>query len=236
MHHIGPRGEVRVAAVREYLIADLDEGRRFLAQVISGAADEELRMRGGPRVVGRNMVGHEVQDQANPAVRKGLPCRRQPVGAAEHRVHLVSADAVRRTDDVVDGEVGQDVPAMLDQGFVRSGDRDTGRAALPHPHQPHHISTGRRDRVPHLAGDITQFDAPAAPPAELVEPRPRVDLVDERVRDHPVNLSRTKPSVAVNAQEITARSPGATRVGAGDSKQPRMVTVRGCCERYVPGT
>ena len=210
MHDVWPRREVGVAAVREYLAADLDVGGRFLAQVIGGAADEELRMRGGPRVVGRNVVGHEVQDQAHPAVGKRLPCRRQPVGAAEHRFHLVSTDAVRRTDDVVDGEVGQDVPAMLHQGLVRSGDRDTGRAALPHPHQPHHIRTGRGDRVPHLAGDITQFDAPTAPPAELVEPRPRVDLVDERVRDHPVNLSRTKPSVAVNDQDITARSPRET--------------------------
>ena len=62
---VGPGGEERVAAVREHAVADRDERGRVALEVFLVAADEVLGMGDRPRVVGRDVVRDEVEDQAD---------------------------------------------------------------------------------------------------------------------------------------------------------------------------
>ena len=61
-------------------------------------------------------------------------------------------------------------------------DRDAGGASLPHAHEPHGVEAERRDRVP-FRGRAPMRASAVLPgfAAQLVEPDPRVDLVDRRV-------------------------------------------------------
>ena len=63
LHDVGPGGEVRVAAVREHAVADADERRRIPREILVAPAHEVLRVRLRPRVVGRDVVRHEVEKQ-----------------------------------------------------------------------------------------------------------------------------------------------------------------------------
>ena len=101
LHDVRPRGEVRVAAVREDAAADSHERRRIALQVVVAAAHEVLGMRVRPRVVGGDVVRHEVEDQSEAALRQRRARRGEPVRPAEVRVDPVVADAVRRADHVL---------------------------------------------------------------------------------------------------------------------------------------
>ena len=96
LHHVRPGREVRVPAVGEDPVTDLDERARV--RVPGPAAvpgDEQLRPVGHPGMVGGDVVGHEVQDQPHPAGGQRGPGRGQPVRSAQVVVDDVVADAVR---------------------------------------------------------------------------------------------------------------------------------------------
>ena len=92
LHDVGPRREVRVAAVGEHPAADLHERRRVALRGRRRCpATKCSGMRRRPRVVGRDVVRHEVEDQlrgraararsraaASPPGRRGArrPCSR----------------------------------------------------------------------------------------------------------------------------------------------------------------
>ena len=83
LHDVGPGREVRVAAVREHAVADLHERGRVALEVVVAPADEVLGVRLRPRVVGRDVVRHEVEDQLQAALARaprapprGPPARR----------------------------------------------------------------------------------------------------------------------------------------------------------------
>ena len=63
LEHIRPRREVRVPAAGEHLSAQLDEGPRIAASILSAPLNEVLGMIAGPGVVRRHVVGNEVEDQ-----------------------------------------------------------------------------------------------------------------------------------------------------------------------------
>ncbi len=108
LDHVGPGGEVRVAPAGEDPLADTHERSRIAFEVVVAPGHEVVGMLEGPRVIGSDVVGHEVEDQAHPPVREGPARRCQTRRPAKPLVDDVLADAVRRTDDVVGREVGQD--------------------------------------------------------------------------------------------------------------------------------
>ena len=63
LHHVGPRGEVRVATVRDDELADADERPRVALEGGLIAADEVLGMCLEPRMVQGDVVRDEVEDQ-----------------------------------------------------------------------------------------------------------------------------------------------------------------------------
>ena len=82
LHDVGPGREVRVAAVREHAVAD---ARRTTPGRARGPRrsprDEVLRVRRRPRVVGRDVVRHEVEDQPERRARRAPRApRRGPAG------------------------------------------------------------------------------------------------------------------------------------------------------------
>ena len=125
-----------------------DERGRVALEVLLAAAHEVLGVRLRPRVVGRDVVRHEVEDQPDPALGERRARRREARRPAQVGVDRVAADAVRRADDVLGAEVGQRAPEALDEPLVLERDRDPGRAALPDAHQPDRVEAELRDRVP----------------------------------------------------------------------------------------
>ena len=170
---VRPGGEVRVAAVRDDDVADADERRRLALEVRLVAPDEVLRVVSQPRMVGRDMVGNEVEDQPEPVPGERLAGDRQPLGAAEASVRDVVADAVRRADDVGRREVGQGTPEALEERRVLESDGDPRRAPLPHTHQPDGIEPERGDRLPLGVRDASEIDRSCPPAGSAHRARPR---------------------------------------------------------------
>ena len=173
LHDVGPGGEVRVAAVREHAVAHAHERRRVALEVLLPALDEVLGVRLRPRVVGRDVVGHEVEDQPEPARRERLARRGETIRAAEVLRHGVVADAVRRADDVGDGEAGQRLLEVRTEAVVAQRDRGSRGAPLPDSHQPHRVEPQRRDPVPLRRRHVLQPDLRAEPRRAAPRARPR---------------------------------------------------------------
>ena len=106
-------------------------------------------------------------------------------------IGLPSTEYIARIDvDVIGWSVAFVVKALHERPVVE-GDRDPGRASLPDAHQPDGVEPERCQPLPLRVRHARKIDCPARPSAQLVEPRPRVDLVDERVVDH--ELSAPSP-------------------------------------------
>jgi hypothetical protein len=96
---VRPPREVGIAAEGEHARAASDREAapvlRLAREVIIRALDEELGVRGDPRVVGRDVVGHEVAQQLEPVPREPLAEPRQRRVAAEVAVDGVGLDGER---------------------------------------------------------------------------------------------------------------------------------------------
>ena len=114
---------MRVTAVGEHRLTDAPPRPGVGRQVGRRAPHEQLGPLAHPRVVGRDVVGDEVEDQPEPALRERRARRREPFGAAEPLRHRVVADAVRRADNVRLGEAGQRALEVGAKTLVAQGDR-----------------------------------------------------------------------------------------------------------------
>ena len=203
LQHLRPGREVRVAPAGDDGVADGEEAVGVGGEVLGRAAHEVLGVLDRP-AGGRAPRGWARSRASAPTPRSASSARAaaRPGVAAEVGVDRVVADAVGGADDVVVGDVGQRRRAGRppSPGCV-AGDRRAGRAALPHPHQPHGVDARPGDVVPHV-GRARRPASPAGRPRvrQLVEPHPREDLVDERVGGQPhagAPLAPRGPSVDV---------------------------------------
>ena len=124
----------RPLASTEPSIATKDPGSSSSSWL--AAPDEELRVRARPQVVGCDVVGDEVQDEAQSVPGQRGAGAGQAVASAQARVDLVVADAVRRPDDVLGSVVGQHGLEALDQLLLFSAIADPAglRAHTPISH------------------------------------------------------------------------------------------------------
>ena len=106
LKHIRPRREVRVPAAGEHLPTKRNEGSRIVAHIVSGPVNEVLGMIADPGIVWRNVIGYEVEDQAQAALSELTPRGGQALRSAEMFVNDVPAHAVRRADIVLRRKVG----------------------------------------------------------------------------------------------------------------------------------
>src|SRR5947209_4475842 len=95
LHDVGPRREIRIPASGEDPPGvGPDERLGMLCELLLGAGEEAFGPLPGPRMVGRDMIGDVVEDQAEPALRQGAARRLECRGAAKAIVHHVVADAI----------------------------------------------------------------------------------------------------------------------------------------------
>ena len=143
LHHVGPRREVRVTAMREDLTVTSKHASGRAPMSCAVPRMNSVRVVTHPRVVRRDVVGHVVQDQPGTAPAQLRAGGREPVGAAETLVDHVAPDAVRRADDVVRRQVGQ---RRAERGLKRGVAR--GRPRGRQGYAPTRPSARRRRRRP----------------------------------------------------------------------------------------
>ena len=132
-----------------------------------------------PGMVRRDVVRDEIEDQAQPALREHGPRGGKSLRPAELFIDDVAAHAVGRADIVLRRKVGKGSPEILKEPLVAHGDRDSGGAALPDAHEPHGIEAAGGDRVPLLLRHRGRDRRPLVFPAQITQPDPGVDLVDD---------------------------------------------------------
>src|SRR6516225_7911493 len=72
LKHIGPGGKVGVSSTGDHRFAGLNERSRIVAKIIGSSLNEVLRISADPGMIGRNMIGNEVEDKAQTALGKLL--------------------------------------------------------------------------------------------------------------------------------------------------------------------
>ncbi len=125
LENIRPCREVWVPAAGEHLAFHLDEGGRGVAHVVSTPLNEVLGMIADPGIVRRDVIGNEVEDQAQPALSEMAPRGGESLGSAEMFVNDVAAHAVRRADIVCGEKSGR--------AFLKSWRSPSFRMEMPIP-------------------------------------------------------------------------------------------------------
>ena len=185
LHDVRPGREVRVAAVREDAVADADERGRVALEVVVAAADEVLRD-ARPSTDGRARRGSARSRGSAPSPRSASAARAaaRPSGPPRCASTRVVADAVRRADDVLGprsraARAGSSRPARRSRARSRSRPGCAPRRPSARPRRSRASAIASHSRSRH-AGEV---DRSSLAPAQLVEPDPGVDLVDEGMLD-----------------------------------------------------
>ena len=145
---VGPRREVRVAAVGDPVAtvrADLEIAVRVGGTLLGIGMDEPIRVATDPRMVHRDVVRDEVEDQPDAGRPESLAKGRQAGRAAEVVGGLIGRDRIRRADDVLVGAIGEDLRALAAQGL--GAPPQAAAAAADHP------DAGQPDEVEAEFGD-----------------------------------------------------------------------------------
>jgi hypothetical protein len=131
-------------------------------------------------VVGGDVVGDEIENQANTAFGEFPAGDRQPLRSSEPGIDRIVADAVRGADVVRLGEIGESPAEVGEEPRVSHGNADAGGTALPDPHQPHGVAAEGGDGVPFLFRNRSQGDRGLLLSPQFLQPDPGVDLVNDR--------------------------------------------------------
>ena len=235
LRHVGPRGEVRVATLGHHAARGAQERLGVAREVLLGAGQQALGTRGGPRMVGGDVVGHVVEDHAQAPGGELLARRRQRRGTAEALVHDVVAHAVGRADHVLGAQVREGGAVGRVQGRVLQGDPQACRAALPDAHQPDGVDGQRRERIPLGGGHLVERERPPALAAEALQPHRGVDLVDGRAARQAHDASRSAGDAGGRAGLRAHARRGAGRA-APRSRSTRSDGWRRCRHRCRRGS
>ena len=180
---VPPRREVWVAAVSEVVGPSVDAHREpavgFRRCAVPVAMYVPVGMATDPGVVDRRVIRHEVEHQADTQARKLLSEPSQALFATDERTDLVGGDRIRGARDVVQREVGQDRACLRLQPRLAACDAACGRARPPDAHQPDEVRTRAYERFERLLGDVAELDPAPVGAGQTVQPRTRVELVDD---------------------------------------------------------
>ena len=182
---VGPRREVRVAAVGDPVTtvgADLEVAVRVGGPLLGIGVDEPVRVAADPRMVDRDVVRDEVEDEPDAGRRETLAERRQAVRAAEVVGGLVGRDRVRRADDVVVGAVGQELGPLV----AHASSEPRHRRRLPEPIVQTPVSQTRSKPSSAIGSmsarpDVAERRPSAGAGRQPGGPGPRVDLEEPRM-------------------------------------------------------
>src|SRR5205807_1848284 len=103
-----------------------------------------------PWVIWCHMVRHKIQNQAQSALHKHLPCSRESLRSAKMFIHDVPVYTVSRTDIIGRGIVWQCTLEISLQGRIFVCNAHSLWASFPYTHQPYGIHTERGNNIPLL--------------------------------------------------------------------------------------
>jgi hypothetical protein len=122
--------------------------RGISCNVVRIAADEILRMSSDPRMIGSDMVGHEIQNQVQ------APFRELPAGygktfrSPKMLVDHITPHTIGRAHVVLGPKVRKCAAKVIQQAFVLMGNGDASGTSLPDSHQPHCVEAKGGDPIP----------------------------------------------------------------------------------------
>ncbi len=185
LHCVGPAAKVGVPAVGENPPLAASVAAKVVARLPGQPGRAALHQAFGvlrqPGVVYGQVIGHKIEDEAQAKQPQPLAQSGQFFVAAQCRVHPVTIDGVRRTDHVLWGVIWQRPAVFGLQARVLLGDLAAARAALPHSHEPQGVKTIARQPLQLGLGHVTQGHRPPGFPAQVVQPDPGIDLVDNGI-------------------------------------------------------
>ena len=80
LEYIRPSWEVGIPSASENCPASLMKGCGLVSRVVFDSPDEVFRMLEDPRVVGSDMVRHEIEDKTDATICESISGRRKPLG------------------------------------------------------------------------------------------------------------------------------------------------------------
>ena len=128
-------------------------------------------------MVGRQVVGNEIQHQPQAGSVHPPAQPLQRLVAAERRVGAVVGDRVGGAAHILGTEVGQRMPEAVLPGRVAARDRRSGGAGLPDAEEPYPVETELGDAVQRGVGYVVQAGLAAEAGADAGQQDPGVDLV-----------------------------------------------------------
>ncbi|MCG3776005.1 MAG: hypothetical protein JW395_2854 [Nitrospira sp.] len=202
LRHIGPGRKERISSQGQNLAAGMEKFARLLGQIVAAALDEIVRMLRDPGMIRRHVIRDEIQDQSHPPVGQLLPGSSKFCRPSQVLVHDVASHTIGRTDIVLCHKVRESSPEIRKQPLVLHRNGCAGGTPFPHAHEPDRIKTVSSKGVPFLIGNRGQGHGLPVCPAQLTQPDPGVDLIDDRIFPpglHPLpflNAARLPPSRA----------------------------------------
>ena len=181
LENIGPRREEGVPAAGKHLSSRLNERSRIVLRFVSVPLNEVFRVIADPGVVRSDMVRHKIQDETNAALCEGFTGCCEPLWTAEMCIDGVAPHAVGRADIVLRRKVGKGSTEILEEPLVPHGDFNSGGASLPDAHEPQGVKAMRGDGIPLLRRNRGEIHRPLVFPAQISEPDPGVDFINNRV-------------------------------------------------------
>jgi hypothetical protein len=125
------------------------------------------------------MVRNEVEDEMDVTLCEGLTSGRKSLGSTEIFIDDVAAHAIRRADIVFCLKIRESPPEILKEAFVSHGDFNSDWAPFPHSHEPHGGKSTGSKGIPLLFWNGGEIHGPFIFLAQLTQPHPRVDLIDD---------------------------------------------------------
>ncbi len=101
-------------------------------------------------MIRRDVVGHKVEDEPQAAFTELLRAAASPCGPPRWFIDDVAPHAIGRADIVLRRKVRQGALEIFEEPRVVHGDRDPGRAALPHAHEPDGVKAEGGNLIPLL--------------------------------------------------------------------------------------
>ena len=119
LHRVGPPAVVRIAAVsknpRHAGTLAPEVILRLAGESIGSGLHESVGILAHPRVIDRQVVGHEIEDEAEADLSEARSEHGERLGPAQGSVHRVPVNGVRRADHIRCGEVGEDACVLGDK-------------------------------------------------------------------------------------------------------------------------
>ena len=165
LQRVGPTGEVRVAAVGQDAApaAGVDTAvvLRLRRELLLRPGNEELRMFLHPAMVGRHVVGDEIEDEPQPALGQASAQTGERLVPAEVDVYVIVAHREARPANVGVPKVRQNAVIFRQPLGIRRGHVTRGLAGLPDAQEPDQVESVAGELIQLGIGDVVERRRPA---------------------------------------------------------------------------